>query len=105
MYKRTLTSAGPSGPVAYTCPAGKVALIRALHLANTTTAAVEVSVQIVSAEGQAIYLIRSGAIPKGAALNALDAPLTLVAGDWLKVHTPGAEGDVHAVLSLMEVAQ
>lgn len=105
MYTRTFTLAGPASPVAYTVPAGRAALIKSLHLSNTTTATVDVTVVVTPTAGPAFKLIQSGALPKGSALNVIEGTLVLLPGDALSIHTPGATGDVHATLSLMEVEQ
>lgn len=105
MYLRTHTLSGPTAPVAYTCPAGKVALLKTLHLANTTAAPVAVTVLVEPVTGPTIKLIQDGAIPKGASLNAIDGVVIMLPGDSLKVHTPNSSGEVHALLSLMEMDQ
>lgn len=105
MYIRTLTLAGPASPAAYTCPAGRAALIKSLYLANAAATSVAVTVTVTPVTGPATLLISGGVLPKNATLDLIDNTLVLLPGDVVTVHTPGASGDVHATLSGMEVQQ
>lgn len=105
MYKRVLAKATTGSVSTYTCPPGKVGLVKAIHLANTTVNPVEVTVRFSASDGSAVNLIQSGVIPVAAALNALDSTLVMISGDALTINTPLKEGDVHCVISMMEVDQ
>ena len=104
-YKNASARTVDGNPITlYTVPEGRVALLRSLLLAavSTTDAVVSVIWTDASASGVGTTLVGRGALPTGVMLGMLEAPLVLEAGDSLSV--AAVEGQVHATLSLMEVA-
>ncbi len=90
---------------AYTCPAGKTALVTLLQAANTGTVARTVSAQWTddSDSDAATRLANNIPLPVGASCGLVDGKLALEAGDQIQVKA-SANTDVEVTISVVEVS-
>ena len=102
--KPNVTNIGSNYDDLYTAPAGTTSIILGLALANKTTSAVTVKVQITdtSASNATIQLLEDVSIPANTTLEVLGGQkYVLEAGDILKVQA-GTGTAIDAFLGVME---
>ena len=83
-----------------TAPAAKDSIILELDIANTTTSAVTVSVEVVdTSETTAAYVVKNAPIPVGGALQVISGQkVILETGDLIRVTASGASDVVCSIL-------
>ena len=101
--KPNVTTTGSNYDTLYTAPAGATSIILGLALANKTTSAVTVKVQITdAAPSGTIQLLEDVSIPANTTLEVLGGQkYVLEAGDILKVQA-GTGTAIDAFLGVME---
>jgi len=102
--KPNVTTTGSNYDTLYTAPAGATSIILGLALANKTTSAVTVKVQITdtSASNATIQLLEDVSIPANTTLEVLGGQkYILETGDILKVRA-GTGSAIDAFLGVME---
>jgi len=92
----TSSSVGTSATTVYTVPSATSAVLIGCNLANTTTAAVYVDVQVAG-----VYLVKGAPVPSGSALSVLDGKIVGEATDTVVV-TSDTASSIDVILSVLE---
>lgn len=99
--KKALTGANQT---IYTCPGATTAIVQAIHAANVASPSADKEVTIdwtdASDSNTATTLASTMFVPEKSALNILDRPLVLEAGDTIR----GLGVDIHVTLSILEIS-
>ena len=104
-YKNARAAVGTTYATVYTCPSGTTAIVLAAQAANVGGAAfADVSAQWLdnSAADVATRLVETVSVPADAALNLLDGPIILEAGDAFQAKASAA-GDIELSLAILEI--
>ena len=103
-YKNARAAVGTSYATVYTCPASTTALVLNAQAANVDgSASADVSAQWLddSAADVATRLVELLTVPAKAAVNVLDGPVILEAGDQFQAKA-SATGDIELTLAIRE---
>lgn len=92
----TSASVGTTPTTVYTVPASTTTVLVGLNLANTTTASVDVDVQLGS-----IYIVKGAPIPPGSALGVLDGKMIAETTETIVV-TSDTASSVDVIISVLE---
>jgi hypothetical protein len=87
---------GTAPNTVYTVPAATTSVMIGCNIANKTTAAIYVDVQLGST-----YLVKGAPIPSGSALSVLDGKIIIETGETFVV-TSDADTSADVVLSVLE---
>lgn len=104
-YKNSRAAVGTSYAPVYTCPAATTAIVLTAQAANVDGAAsADVSAQWLdnSAADVATRIVETLAVPADAAVNLLDGPVVLEAGDEFQAKASAA-GDIELTLAISEI--
>lgn len=101
---KTDTGVGTSAATIYTCPSSTETTIIGLSVANITTSAIEVDVQLENNDGDNIYIIKDAPVPVGSSLVVVggDQKVVMEASDVLKV-TSNTASSADVALSILEI--
>jgi len=92
----TGASIGTSPSTVYTVPAGTVAVVIGLNLANRTASSVTVDVQLGST-----YIVKAAPVPSGSALSVLDGKIIAETTETIVV-TSDTASSIDAIVSVLE---
>ena len=92
----TSSSVGTSATTVYTVPSATSAVLIGCNLANKTTAAVYVDVQVAG-----VYLVKGAPVPSGSALSVLDGKIVGEAADTVVV-TSDTASSIDVIVSVLE---
>lgn len=92
----TSANIGTSPATLYTVPASTTGTIVGLNMANTTSAQIDVDVQVAG-----VYLVKGVPIPANSSLSVLDGKLVVKTTETVVV-TSSAATSVDAILSVLE---
>lgn len=101
---KTSTGVGTSAATIYTTPSATATTVIGLSIANITTSAIEVDVQIENSDGDNIYIVKAAPVPVGGSLVAVggDQKVVMEASDILKV-TSDTASSADVALSILEI--
>lgn len=102
---KTSTGVGTSAATIYTTPSATATTVIGLSIANITTSAIEVDVQIENSDGDNIYIVKAAPVPVGGSLVAVggDQKVVMEASDILKV-TSDTASSADVALSILEIS-
>ena len=102
---KTSTGVGTSPATVYTTPSATATTIIGLSVANITTAAIEVDVQVENNDGDNIYIVKAAPVPVGGSLVVIggDQKVVMEASDILKV-TSDTAASADVALSILEIS-
>lgn len=102
---KTSTGVGTSPATVYTTPSATATTIIGLSVANITTAAIEVDVQVENNDGDNIYIVKAAPVPVGGSLVVIggDQKVVMEASDVLKV-TSDTASSADVALSILEIS-
>lgn len=102
---KTSTGIGTSPVTVYTTPSATSTTIIGLSVANITTAAIEVDVQVENNDGDNIYIVKAAPVPVGGSLIVIggDQKVVMEASDVLKV-TSDTAASADVALSILEIS-